>query len=179
MNDIVKHLIAGNDKFISSGMYDGDVSEKVRKENKSGQKPYAVVITCSDSRVIPEVIFSEGIGKIFVVRTAGNVFNDSEHASVDYAVKHLHVSNIIVLGHTNCGAINAAISSEFDGITGVITKEIKKAIGDEIDPNMACSKNVKYTVEKIKEIYGGTSVKVYGAVYNIETGKVDFITETE
>ncbi|MBQ7599669.1 MAG: hypothetical protein IJU57_03240 [Clostridia bacterium] len=84
------------------------MSEERRKANANGQKPRAVIVTCSDSRVVPEAVFSCGIGELFVIRTAGNVIGVSELASVEYVVDHLGTDTVVVLGHTACGAVRAA-----------------------------------------------------------------------
>ena len=175
MNEITKRLIDANRKYRETGTFTGDVSAQRRIENASGQKPYAVVVTCSDSRVIPEVIFDAGIGELFVVRTAGNVIGDAEYASILYAVEHLHTDTVIVMGHTGCGAVNAALHGEFEGPVGVITLRIKKAIGEERDPYQACVLNVKYGVGSLKERLNGSGVAIRGAVYDIVSGEVGFL----
>ena len=124
----MRRLMDANRRYIDSGVFSGDISSVRRQSNAHGQKPYAVIITCSDSRVIPEAIYDAGIGELFVVRTAGNTIGDSEFASVEYAVDHLHADTVIVMGHTCCGAVNAALHGEFEGAVGVITRRIKEAI---------------------------------------------------
>ncbi|MBQ1306460.1 MAG: carbonate dehydratase [Erysipelotrichales bacterium] len=172
MNETVKRLLDANREYECSGTFIGDVSAKRREENAAGQKPYAVIITCSDSRVVPEAIFSAGIGELFVIRTAGNVIGDSELASLAYAVDHLHADTVVVLGHTRCGAVHAALCGEFEGVVGMITKRIKQAIGGETDAYKACVLNVKDGVRTIKKEIGREDVTVAGAVYDIVTGKV-------
>ncbi len=174
MNEIIKHLVEANRKYMNVGTFAGDVSEQRRAENAAGQKPYAAIVTCSDSRVIPEAVFSAGAGELFVVRTAGNVIGDAEFASLEYAVAHLHTKTVIVMGHTGCGAVNAALHGEFAGAVGVITRRIKSAIGDETDPGQACVLNVRYGVDTIRRKLGRTDVTVTGAVYDIVSGKVEF-----
>ena len=101
-------LKTGAAAYAASGAFSGDVSEAVRQRTAEGQHPFATVVTCSDSRVIPEAIFSCGIGDIFVIRTAGSVIGAHELASIEYAAHHLHVPLTVVLGHTHCGAVGAA-----------------------------------------------------------------------
>ena len=91
-----------------------------------GQSPYAIIVTCSDSRVIPENIFSAGIGELFVIRLAGNIIDDHQLGSIEYAAGHLGCRLVVVLGHTHCGAVDAAINSEPAGYIRCITDEIKE-----------------------------------------------------
>lgn len=176
MNKITERLIEGNQKYLATEAFAGDVSAKRREANKAGQKPYAVIVTCSDSRVIPETVFSAGIGELFVVRTAGNVIGEAELASIDYAVEHLKAGCVVVMGHTGCGAVKAALSGEFEDPVGVITRQIKKAIGNTTDPDKACELNVLQGVSFLKTVLDGTGVVVTGAVYDIVSGKVRFIS---
>ena len=175
MSEILDRLLDANRKYVSAGAYGGDVSAERRKANEAGQKPYAVVITCSDSRVVPEAIFSAGLGELFVIRTAGNVLGDSELASLEYAVEHLHARTVVVLGHTGCGAVHAALCGEFGGAVGTITKRIKSAIGEETDPDKACALNVQEGVRTVRKALGREDVTVAGAIYDIVSGKVRVI----
>ena len=101
--DIKAHLIAGNRTYMQSGM------QKRRIETaENGQHPYIIVIACSDSRVIPEEIFSAGIGELLVIRVAGNVLDNHQLGSIEYAGAHLGCKLIFLLGHTDCGAVSAA-----------------------------------------------------------------------
>ena len=172
MNETLMRLIEANRAYAESSGFCGNVSEKRREETASAQKPYAVIVTCSDSRVIPEAIFSAGIGELFVIRTAGNVIGASETASILYAVRHLHTDTVVILGHTCCGAVNAALHGEFEGAVGVVTKRIKNAVGDETDPYRACVKNVRQGVADAEEALCGAGVAVVGAIYDIQSGKV-------
>ncbi len=175
MNETMKKLIDANRRYVSSGRFAGDVSAARRAENEFGQKPCAAVVTCSDSRVIPEAIFSAGIGKLFVIRTAGNVIGDSELASLEYAVEHLRVGTVIVMGHTGCGAVNAALHGEFGGAVGVITNRIKLAAGDETDPYKTCVLNVRHGVGTLRKVFADTGVTISGAIYDILSGKVEIV----
>lgn len=176
MNERIKKLLEGNERYQKTGIFRGDVSAAKRAENKDGQHPCAVVITCSDSRVIPEAIFSAGIGELFVIRTAGNVIGVHEFGSIEYAVEHLKAGTVIVLGHTGCGAVKAALAGEFGGTVGVITNRIKDAAGDEQDPEKACALNVKEGVEGIRRVFfHHEDVTVAGAIYDILSGEVRII----
>ena len=140
-----------------------------------------MIVTCSDSRVIPESIFSAGIGELFVVRSAGNVIGGHELGSVEYAVSHLGCPLVVVMGHTSCGAVGAAILHEGHGHVKLITDRIREAIGDETDVNRACALNavqgvadLKFGLEQELE-----NAAVIGAVYRMDTGRVEFLSETE
>lgn len=177
-----RRLIAGNEKYVAANNLSIDVSEGVLiNAIQYGQKPYAIIITCSDSRVIPEAIFSAGIGELFVIRVAGNVIDSHQLGSVEYAAEHLGTGLIVVLGHDHCGAVDAAMNHEPDGYIKYITDEIVKAIGNEKDEFKACCLNVKHSCEIIERSlqiqndekdYG---LQVLGAIYHLDSGEVEFL----
>ncbi len=179
----LERLMEGNRKYVETDMMNGDVSCKARlKTAGKGQEPFAVVVTCSDARVIPETIFSTGIGELFVIRVAGNVIDDHQLGSIEYAASHLGTRLIVVMGHTNCGAIGAAFHPDDDNkYIRFILQEIREAIRDEKDPEKACILNVKHSVAAVEESLEiqkeehEHSLKVVGALYHIDTGKVDFL----
>lgn len=174
-------LIEGNKKYVASKAASLNASEEVLKTSKQGQNPYAVIITCSDSRVIPEAIFSAGIGDLFVIRVAGNVIDSNQLGSIEYAAEHLGTNLIVVLGHDHCGAVGAALHHQNEGYIKCITDEILKAVGDEKDEMKACRLNVKHSCEvietslKIQDDDKEHDLKVIGAVYYLESGKVEFL----
>ena len=154
--DAIYRLAAGNLKYLNAESGNGDISRRVRLATwAKGQSPYAIIVTCSDSRVIPENIFSAGIGELFVIRLAGNVIDDHQLGSIEYAAGHLGCRLVVVLGHTHCGAVDAAINSEPAGYIRCITDEIKKAIGDETDPYKASCLNVRHSVHEGNETITG------------------------
>ena len=181
----VEKLKEGNEKYLETLTGMGDVSKESRMRTYlHGQHPYAIVVTCSDSRVIPESIFSAGIGDLFVIRLAGNVIDDHQLGSIEYAAGHLGCRLIVVLGHTHCGAVDAAMNSDPEGYLKFITDEIKRAIGDEKDERKACEKNVWQSIQMIEHsleihhIEDEIGLRVVGAMYDIETGKVEFMQRT-
>lgn len=181
----VEKLKEGNEKYLETLTGMGDVSKESRmRTHLHGQHPYAIVVTCSDSRVIPESIFSAGIGDLFVIRLAGNVIDDHQLGSIEYAAGHLGCRLIVVLGHTHCGAVDAAMNSDPEGYIKFITDEIKRAIGDEKDERKACEKNVWQSIQMIEHsleihhIEDEIGLRVVGAMYDIETGKVEFMQRT-
>ena len=159
--DAIYRLAAGNLKYLNAESGHGDISRRVRLATwAKGQSPYAIIVTCSDSRVIPESIFSAGI---------------------EYAAGHLGCRLVVVLGHTHCGAVDAAIHHEPEGYLKYITDEIKKAIGDEKDPYKASCRNVRHSVQEIEKslcihhMEEETGLRVVGAMYHIEDGSVEFL----
>ena len=180
--DAIYRLAAGNLKYLNAESGNGDISRRVRLATwAKGQSPYAIIVTCSDSRVIPESIFSAGIGELFVIRLAGNVIDDYQLGSIEYAAGHLGCRLVVVLGHTHCGAVDAAIHYEPEGYIKYITDEIKKAIGDEKDPYKASCRNVRHSVQEIEKslcihhMEEETGLRVVGAMYHIEDGSVEFL----
>ena len=177
--EALKKLKEGNARYLAAEKSDGDISPSIRlKTCNEGQKPYAIVVTCSDSRVIPESIFSAGIGEIFVIRVAGNVIDKHQLGSVEYAAEHLGSPLVVVMGHTHCGAVGAAMGEDPEGYIKFLTDEIKKAIGGEKDDYAACCLNVKNSVKVIVDslkIQPEDALKVCGAVYHIEDGRVEFL----
>lgn len=181
-HEALEMLKRGNEKYIDSINQIGDISSDRREETlKNGQRPYAVIISCSDSRVIPEAIFSVGIGDLFVIRVAGNVIDNHQLGSVEYAAEHLGCGLTVVLGHTHCGAVDAAVNHHTEGYIRYITDEINKAVGEEKDGYKAAKLNALYSKEKIEKSlqiqkdekeYG---LKVIAAIYHTDSGKVEFL----
>lgn len=154
-----------------------------RKTAAEGQQPYAIVIACSDSRVIPEQLFDAGLGELFVIRVAGNVLDRHQLGSIEYAAGHLHCRLILMLGHTGCGAVGAALSGGGDGFIQYITDEILLAVGEEKDPLLACEKNVRRGVEILRREFREhpeiptEELEIRGAVYDIENGAVRWLED--
>ena len=175
--DLVEKLTAGNRAYLQQG-------NRSRREEtaQNGQHPYAIVICCSDSRVIPEQIFGADIGDLFVIRVAGNVLDRHQLGSIEYAAMHLHCGHIIVLGHTGCGAVAAALSGHCEGYIRYIADEILLAAGDERDENVVGRLNVLHAVERIRQAFREhpeiptEKLDVRGAIYDIESGEVEWLT---
>lgn len=174
-------LMDGNKIYQGADTSGGDISLAGRLRTcREGQAPYAIIIACSDSRVIPESIFNAGIGELFVIRVAGNVIDNHQLGSIEYAAEHLGCKLIMVLGHNHCGAVDAAINHDPDGYIKFITDEIRMAIGGERDDYAACCLNVKHSIEMIEssieirqeETHG---LKVIGALYHLEDGSVELL----
>ena len=154
-----------------------------RRTAAEGQQPYAIVIACSDSRVIPEQLFDAGLGELFVIRVAGNVLDRHQLGSIEYAAGHLHCRLILMLGHTGCGAVGAALSGGGDGFIQYITDEILLAVGEEKDPVLACERNVRRGVEILRREFREhpeiptEELEIRGAVYDIENGAVRWLED--
>lgn len=172
MEDIQEPLKKGNKEYIRK--YSKDIKNLV-----SGQSPKIAVLTCSDSRVIPEYIFHTSLGDLFVVRVAGNVTMDaSVLSSLEYAVDHLQVKAIIILGHTHCGAVKAAELSK-DTIDPLLC-EIQDSFS--LQPDDHCRANLARQLDLLQK--RSTSINnaiiqkrtmLIGALYHLEDGTVDFL----
>jgi len=181
-------LREGNERFASAHPAHPRSDAARRAEVRSGQHPFAAVISCSDSRVPPEIVFDQGIGDLFVVRTAGNVLDDVGLASIEYAVEHLGVALVVVLGHGGCGAVrSAAAGGEAPGHLGRIVEALapslahaRRAGGDIVEA--AVRENVRSTVSDLRgsepilrPLVEEGRVSVVGACYSMEHGTVELI----
>ncbi len=181
-----KKLAEGNQKYLEATTGRGDISKETRRETaERGQHPYAIIITCSDSRVIPESIFSAGIGELFVIRVAGNVLDNHQLGSIEYAAEHLGTKLIVMLGHTRCGAVGSVIGGHSGGFIDYILKDIALAIGEEKDDFKASCMNVRHGVRRIRHeleihpIEDEKGLEVIGAIYHVEDGTVEFLPDDE
>ncbi|AWX43181.1 Carbonate dehydratase [Flagellimonas maritima] len=191
--DVLMNLRAGNERFVRSDLTARDHSVQIR-ESVAGQYPKAIVLSCVDSRVPVEDVFDKGIGDMFVARVAGNFINNDILGSMEFACKVSGAKLILVMGHENCGAIHAAIDDvELGNITGMLAnikpaiKMSTKAKGERSSKNRlfvheVSENNVKHAVEKIKadspilnEMYIKGEVAIKGAVYDMDTGVVNFL----
>ena len=170
----IAKLQAGNQRFVADGAYTHRADSAFRRILTQGQHPYAVVVACADSRVAPEVLFDTALGDIFVVRVAGNVLCDSQIASVEYAVHHLGTPLVVVLGHTGCGAIAAAMQGEAEGAVGRLVANIAPHIAGITDPTLAACANVQGQLAALRAFCGDACTMV-GALYDLATGLVRWL----
>ena len=161
----------GNQEFLNKLNTTKELKDK-RDTLVKGQHPEVLAITCSDSRVVPEIIFNCSLGDIFVIRTAGNVINEGELATVEYAIEHLKVKHIVVLGHTHCGAVHATIKNEKGQYLDPILNRIRKNIGEISDEFFAAKENAVKEAEYIKEKFPQYEGIIESKIYDIETSIV-------
>ncbi len=193
--EAMQKLLEGNARFVSGNVSHQDqyVVER-RSELISSQHPFAVVVGCSDSRVPPEAVFDQGLGDIFVVRTAGQVLDNASLGSIEYAVEHLGVPLVVVLGHDSCGAVTAAVNGgEAPGHLKSLVESIQPAVDEakemnnegellnnSIDNNI---KNIQKSLESAEPILSEKvrkgELKVVGARYHLDTGVVQIIENNE
>lgn len=194
---VLDFLLEGNERFAEDEpLHPDQTLERLRSLNK-GQHPVAAIVSCSDSRVPPELIFDQGLGDLFVIRNAGNIVSDYEIGSVEYAVGVLGVPLVIVMGHTNCGAINAFVDYDHDHshvypehiqkiIDYINAEEEEKALPRNI-PNFfekAIEANILHGVHELKKniphadsLIAHKKLRIVGAVYDMETGRVRLVED--
>jgi len=187
----LEKLKAGNEKFVSGHpVHPHETPDRIR-ELKKGQHPFVVLVSCSDSRIPPELIFDQGLGDIFSIRTAGNIIGDYELGSIEYAIEHLHCKLIVVLGHENCGAIQAYETSGKEKhndhiqklVDYIASEEEEKIIPDSLRSNIdiLVKANIthgvnllKLSTPVLKLLVDKNEITIIGAYYDLDTGKVLF-----
>lgn len=190
-NEALQLLVEGNKRFTTGNLAVKDIGQARRAELVSkGQNPFAVVITCSDSRVPPELIFDCGLGDLFVIRTAGNIVDPVALGSAEYAVEHLGTPLLVVMGHDRCGAVQATIDGgEAPGSIGAVVSKIAPSAEKARDAGAAgndlyeecCLENIRVTINEIMESHivqhfikdGKLTVK--SAKYYMGSGQVEFL----
>lgn len=188
----IKKLTGGNKRFMEGKTIRPRQSIATLKTLEKGQKPFATIVGCSDSRVPNEMIFDQGLGDLFIVRTAGQVSAAASYGSIEYATLFLNTKLIVVLGHTECGAVRAAVQRPENPPGHIVTliNEIKPAVAKSAhlpgDPvNNAVRQNVLEQVKNLRDLepvlsrkFENGEILIVGAVYDIHTGKVEFLEET-
>lgn len=185
-DEVLNKLMEGNQRFVQFKQTYPNQNEARLKETAALQKPIAIIVGCSDSRVPPEIIFDQGIGDLFIIRNAGNVVDSFAIASIEYAVEHLGCKLIVVLGHERCGAVDATIKGgHLPGHPNSLTNEIKPSIGSAKRITGDLLTNVIYSNTKriagqisasgelMKEFIEKKGVKVLPAYYDLDSGKVE------
>lgn len=189
----MERLKEGNARFVDCHSLHPHEQKQWRMKLESGQHPFAVVLGCSDSRVPPELVFDQGLGDLFVVRVAGNVVDTDVIASIEYAVDHLQVPLVVVMGHSDCGAIGAALEGLRDPtgepaeIISLLYQIEPATVG--LDPKAEHDKQVAATVKRNVELavrrltlvpdlrskWATGRLKIAGAIYDMHSGKVNFL----
>ena len=177
-----QRLMAGNQRYTSDAMESPDRSAVRRLEIYQKQRPFAIIVGCSDSRVPPEIIFDQGLGDLFVVRVAGQVVGPVELDSIEYAAKYLGASLILVLGHQNCGAVNAVLkgqTAEIEDVADLIQPALKGLRRKTL--KNAVHANVRFVVDHIKQtaliqqMIKEGKMNVLGGYYSLPDGKVEIL----
>ncbi|MEM6654467.1 MAG: carbonic anhydrase [Planctomycetota bacterium] len=195
--DAIARLQAGNHRFVAGELQHPHEGFDWRHHIESGQHPFAVVIGCADSRVVPELVFDAGLGDLFSIRIAGNIVDTDVVASVEYAVDHLDTKVVVVLGHTGCGAVTAAVDSLAGGADepaeivsllhaiepAVVSVDPRLPRAERID--IAVRRNVELAVRRLSRVpdlrrgLNTRGVQIVGAVYDMHTGEVNFLPPAE
>ncbi|WP_089240218.1 carbonic anhydrase [Belliella buryatensis] len=190
-------LLEGNERFSEDHPLHPDQTLNRLRDLSVGQHPLAAIVSCSDSRVPPELVFDQGLGDLFVIRNAGNIVGDYEIGSLEYAIEHLEVPLVIILGHTKCGAIGAFVDHDHDHthhyseyiqkiIDFIDAEEEEKALPRDIPDfyEKAIEANVMHGIHELKNkvpmvnhLIEARKLKIVGAVYDVETGKVSILEE--
>ena len=181
-------LLEGNKRFIQNLNADHDHLELIN-QTREGQYPFAVILSCMDSRTSVELIFDQGLGDLFSIRVAGNIVNNDIIASIEYAVKYVGSKVLMVLGHTECGAIKSAKNNVTDGHLTALLKRIQPSISkamlqedrDYLFPDAVAYANVENSLEQIltgseivKQLFEDGKIGILGGIYNVDNGQVDF-----
>ena len=189
-------LVEGNHRFVNNYSNDKDMQSLVQI-TKDRQHPFASFLSCSDSRAPVELLFDQALGDIFSVRLAGNIASDKGIGSIEFSAKYLGSKLIVVMGHTDCGAVKAACDDFREGHIGEIINMIRPALRREktiLDNrtssnveflNKICALNVKMQIDEIlhssdiiQDMLEAKQIGVVGGVYNLATGEVDFLPDT-
>ena len=183
----------GNQRFIDGKSIHPHSDFERIKEISKGQKPFVTINSCSDSRVPPELIFDQGFGDVFIVRNAGNVSDTDEVGTIEYGTEHLGTNLVVVMGHTKCGAVTAVAKGDHvegnipklvDNIVPAVEKvkhshkneDYSKWINEAITENVNQSiKDILRKSKIVSHLVQEGKVKIIGAIYDVETGKVIFI----
>lgn len=190
-NEAIARLKDGNAAFVSDPAGALPVSAEIRTALAKGQAPFATILSCSDSRVPPEIIFRAGLGELFVVRAVGEVADKTVLASVEYGAEHLHTPLIVIMGHESCGAVKAAMETPATKSMGVNLDYVLKAIRPAVAAaasapeaqrlKMAILENVEKSINDLIEgsttlrhLFETREVGLVGAYYELATGRVHF-----
>jgi carbonic anhydrase len=186
-DEALAKLQAGNERFASSKVTEGKPVAERRAETAESQHPFAVIVGCADSRISPELVFDQNLGDLFVVRTAGNLVGEHALGSIEYAVEHLGVRLVVVLGHERCGAVTAALaSSTAPGNVNSLVRDIQPAVkaaegraGNRLDA--VIKENAAQVAAKIRRDAKlgelAKSVRIVVGVYDLDTGKIAWSLE--
>lgn len=197
VQEALQRLREGNSRFVADELKHPHESQDWRKALEAAQNPFAVILGCSDSRVPPELVFDQGFGDLFVVRVAGNIVDADVTASLEYAVDHLGTQLIVVMGHSHCGAVTAALDhlthsmAEPDEIVTLLYRiepaltDLPKGLDREHRIRQAVQRNVAMGVQRLSQVpdlmksLKSGKLKIVGCIYDMHTGKVEFLDDSE
>ncbi|WP_420387058.1 carbonic anhydrase [Roseivirga sp.] len=186
--EALKQLKEGNIRYVKGELKHPHTDPDRRGELTGSQHPFAVILSCADSRVVPELLFDQGLGDLFVIRVAGNVAKDKVIGSIEYAVKYLNSKLVVVMGHESCGAVNASLGdTDPGGHIGSIIEKIKPAVyvakkmpGDLL--TNAIKVNAQIVSEELKDskpilndLVKGSGVEIVSAYYKLSDGTVEWM----
>ncbi|HLW66484.1 MAG TPA: carbonic anhydrase [Gemmataceae bacterium] len=183
----LKRLQDGNARFVADQLLPRDPYPLQRAKTANSQHPFAVILTCADSRVGPELVFNQQLGDVFVVRVAGNVTSPDITGSIEYAVEHLGPTLVVVLGHSSCGAVETALSgAKLEGNLQTLVKHVD--VGKDLPMDKAAAlnagirNNVLHQMEHLtrdssvlKEFVATQRIRIVGGVYSLASGKVEWL----
>jgi carbonic anhydrase len=193
-DEALARLIAGNERFVRGEARFPTVQKEILADLAAGQRPYATILGCSDSRVPPELVFDAGFGELFIVRVAGNVVSPEVMGTLQYAGAHLRTPLFVVLGHEGCGAVEAALAAREHGPPdlkriAILLETIRPGLAGVdagLEPQAqlesAVEANVRWSMHQILETPEARArkaegvLKLVGAVYELKTGRVRFLT---
>jgi carbonic anhydrase len=194
-NQALARLVAGNDRFVGGHARFPTIRKEILAALSKGQRPYATIVGCSDSRVPPELLFDAGFGELFIVRVAGNIISTAVMGTLQYAAVHLHTPLFVVLGHEGCGAVKAAIARKYHGAVersriALLLERITPGLRglppglnaeDRLDA--AVEANVRWSMRQMRDTPEGRArmkegvARLVGAIVELKTGKVRFLPE--
>ncbi|WP_088290437.1 carbonic anhydrase [Kineosporia sp. A_224] len=190
-----ERLTSGNERYVHGTPAHPDQTLTRRKKLGEGQKPFCAVLSCADSRVPPEIVFDQGLGDLFVVRSAGQVVDDAVLGSLQFGVAEIGIPLLVVLGHTKCGAVGATVEhiekkkgptgTSIDALVAAITPAVREAEEAGIESADLAAAVVEFNVDRVVKQLEKSKIlmaaekkrelKILGAVYDVETGEVDFL----
>jgi carbonic anhydrase len=186
VNEALEMMLAGNQRFVQNRATHPHQGAAMLKQLADAQHPFAAILGCSDSRTAPEVIFDQGLGDLFDVRVAGNIADNAVMGSLEYAVTHLHMPVIVVLGHQHCGAIAAALAHQHPhNHISYITRSLQPSVRHvHHAAEAATRKNVQLVRQRLEHIpvlrdkIRRGELKIVGAYYHLDSGEVEILSNS-
>jgi carbonic anhydrase len=193
-SEALARLLEGNERFVRGEARFPTAQHEILAKLEKAQHPYATILGCSDSRVPPELVFDAGLGELFIVRVAGNVISPEVMGSFQYAGVHLRTPLFVVLGHEGCGAVQAALAAKLRGaheptrirllLNNILPglRDISAELAPQVQLTVAIEANVRWSMRQLLETpevkarVAEGSMKLVGAIYELKTGRVRFLS---